>query len=416
MGERDVKKLTSCRACGNKTFFKAFSLGSSPLANSFLKKTNLKNEERYFPLVAKLCKSCSLLQLADIVNPDLMFKNYLYVSSTSKSFVEHFEKFAREVNKRFHLDHVDLVIDIGSNDGILLKPFKKLGVKTLGVDPAKNVAQIAIKAGIDTIVDFFNKKVANRILRKYGKAKIITAANVFAHTNNWDEFVESAKILLTDDGVLIIEAPYLLDFIKKNLFDTVYHEHLSYIAVRPLIKFFKKHRMFVFDVQKVSSHGGSIRVFVKNTKGLYKLEGRVYQFLKKEKSNGLALAETYKKFSKKIEMNKKLLVKMLNKLKADGNKIVGYGAPAKGNTLLNYFGIGPELIDYIVDDSKLKQELYTPGTHIRINPPNKLKEENANYILILAWNFADKIIENHSYLKKKGVKFVIPVPVPRIVN
>src|SRR3990167_8129621 len=411
-----VSKSICCRICKNKKMHKVLSLGESPLANSFLKPVDLKTREDFFPLELLLCTKCGLIQLAHIVNPNLMFRNYLYVSSTSKSFVEHFDKFAQEVNKRFALTDEDLVIDIGSNDGILLKPFKNLGARTLGVDPAKNVAEIARKAGIETIVDFFNEKVAHRILREYGKAKIITAANVFAHTNNWDEFVESAKILLTDDGVLIIEAPYLLDFIKKNLFDTVYHEHLSYIAVRPLIKFFKKHRMFVFDVQKVSSHGGSIRVFVKNTKGPYKLEERVYQFLKKEKSNGLALAETYKKFSKKIEMNKKLLVKMLNKLKADGNKIVGYGAPAKGNTLLNYFGIGPELIDYIVDDSKLKQELYTPGTHIRINPPNKLKEEDANYILILAWNFADKIIENHSYLKKKGVKFVIPVPVPRIVN
>ncbi len=416
MGKRDVKKLTSCRVCGNKTFFEALSLGSSPLANSFLKKADLKNEERYFPLALKLCNSCGLLQLADIVNPDLMFKNYLYVSSTSRSFVEHFEKFAQDINKRFHLGRNTLVVDIGSNDGILLKPLKKLGAKTLGVDPAKNVVEIARKAGIETIADFFNERVARRILKKYGTAKIITAANVFAHTGNWDEFVKSAKILLSEDGVLIIEAPYLLDFIKKNLFDTVYHEHLSYVAINPLVKFFNKFGMIIFDVQKVSSHGGSIRVFIKNTKGPYKFKRRFNRFMKKEKINGLTLTTTYEKFSKKIEMNRKLLVKMLSKLKDDGNKIVGYGAPAKGNTLLNYFGIGPELLEFIVDDSKLKQNYYTPGTHILITSPDKLKKIKFNYLLILAWNFADSIIKNHSYLRRRGVKFIIPVPVPRVVN
>lgn len=411
-----VKKLLYCRSCHNKKMHKVLSLGKLPLANSFLKHNQLKNKEDFFPLDLNLCKKCGLVQLADIVDPNLMFKNYLYVSSTSKSFIEHFEKFANDIYERFDLNNNDLVIDVGSNDGILLKPFKKLGVKTLGVDPAKNVAEIAREAGIETIVDFFNEKVAHRILLEYAKAKIITAANVFAHTNNWDEFIKSAKILLSEDGVLIIEAPYLLDFIKKNLFDTVYHEHLSYIAVRPLLKFFKKHKMIIFDVQKVSSHGGSIRVFIKNSKGPYKLERRVYDFVKNEKSNCLALAATYKKFSKKIENNKQKLIKLLKTLKKNGRTIIGFGAPAKGNTLLNYFGIGPELIDYIVDDSKLKQGLYTPGTHIRINSPNKLKKDDADYVLILAWNFADKIIENHSYLKKKGVKFIKPVPVPRIVN
>ena len=278
-----VKKLLSCRACSNKKMVKVLSLGKSPLANSFLKPKKLKLHEDFFPLELELCKNCGLVQLAHIVNPNLMFRNYLYVSSTSKSFVEHFEKFSQNVYKKFALTYEDLVIDIGSNDGILLKPFKNLGAKTLGVDPAKNVAVIARKAGIKTIVEFFNEKVAHRIFREYGKAKIITAANVFAHTDNWDEFVKSAKILLTEDGVLIIEAPYLLDFVKKNLFDTVYHEHLSYIALRPLIKFFKKHRMVVFDIQKVSSHGGSIRVFIKKSNGPYKVEKNVSSFVKTKK-------------------------------------------------------------------------------------------------------------------------------------
>ena len=218
-----VKKLLYCRACNNKKMHKILSLGKSPLANSFLKHNQLKNKEDFFPLDLILCKKCGLVQLADIVDPNLMFKNYLYVSSTSKSFIEHFKKFANDIYERFDLNNNDLVIDVGSNDGILLKPFKKLGTKTLGVDPAKNVARIARKSGINTIVVFFDQKVARKITKKNGRAKIITATNVFAHTHDWVDMIKAVKTSLENNGVFIIEAPYLLNFIKKNLFDTVYH-------------------------------------------------------------------------------------------------------------------------------------------------------------------------------------------------
>lgn len=411
-----VKKAVNCRVCNSKELKKILSLGSSPLANSFLKKSALKKNELFYPLVLNFCKRCSLVQLADIVNPEVLFKEYLYVSSTSRVFINHFEKFASEVYTRFSLNNKDLVVDIGSNDGILLKPFKKLGSKVLGVDPAENVARVAEKGGIETIIDFFNQKVAKRIVKKYGMAKIITGANVFAHIDDWVELTKAVKILLKDDGIFIIEVPYLLDFLQKNLFDTIYHEHLSYISVRPLVYFFEKNNMSVFDIQKVSSHGGSIRVFVKKPSSKYKIGSNVNKCLMEEKKAKLNLLKTYKEFSNTIEINKSLLVKMLNEIKGNGKRIVGYGAPAKGNTLLNYFGIGPEIIDYIVDDSPLKQNLYTPGTHIRVLSPSKLKSDRIEYLFILAWNFADTIIENNSYLRKKGVKFIIPVPTPRIVT
>ena len=411
-----TRKLRTCRGCGDKFFYKALTLGNSPLANSFLSKAQLGTKEDYFPLTLKLCKKCGLLQLEDIVNPDLMFRNYLYVSSTSKTFIEHFQNFARSIYDDFKLSDKDLIIDVGSNDGILLKPFKQLGVKTLGVDPAKNVAKIAKKNGIRTFVDYFNISSANKILKKYGKVRIITAANVFAHTDNWEEFAESSKILLEGNGIIIIEVPYLLDFIQKNLFDTIYHEHLSYLAIRPLDNFFKKHNFKIFKVQKTLSHGGSIRVFIERNNGPYKVQSSVKHFLNLERKAKLFNIQTFKTFAKKMDSNKKLLLNTLNKIKNEGKKIIGFGAPAKGNTLLNYFGIGTNVLDYIVDDNKLKQNLYTPGTHILIKSPKTLHNDSFDYVLILAWNFADSIINNHAYLRNKGVKFIVPIPTAKIIN
>ncbi|OGD86269.1 hypothetical protein A2164_03790 [Candidatus Curtissbacteria bacterium RBG_13_35_7] len=416
MKKQRVKKAIYCRICKNKKLNKILSLGLSPLANSFLRPNELKSHEDFFPLELNICRHCGLVQLADIVNPKLMFDTYLYVSSTSQTFIDHFERFAQDTSKRFNLSRNDLIIDIGSNDGILLKPFDKLGIRTLGIDPAKNVARIARKNGIETITKYFDRDIANRIIAKYGKARLITGINVFAHINNWGELIQGVKVLLTDDGIFIIEVPYLLEFIKKNLFDTVYHEHLSYIAVKPLIKFFKQNGLEIFDVHKVETHGGSIRIFIKRENAKYKIQKSVFDSLKEEKEAGLTLLRTYKEFSINVLNNKKRLMKLLNALKKDSKRIIGYGAPAKGNTLLNFFGINHDLIDYIVDDSPLKQGLYTPGSHIPITSPNKIKRTKVDYILILAWNFADSIIKNHDYLKRKGIKFIIPVPIPKIVN
>lgn len=411
-----VKKSIFCRGCHSKKMSKVLSLGKSPLANSFLRIEELEMKEAFFSLYLNLCKNCGLVQLADVVNPDLMFKNYLYVSSTSKSFVKHFEKFAGEIYKRFHLNSKDLVIDVGSNDGILLKPLKKLGINVLGVDPAENVVRIAKKNGVNTICGYFNVETAKNILKKYGKAKVITATNVFAHTDDWDKLIVAVKIALLDEGVFIIEAPYLVDFIEKNLFDTIYHEHLSYIAIRPLVTFFKKHYMEIFDVKRVASHGGSVRIFVKRLEANYRIKPAVKDLTQLEIKKGLDKKMTYLNFARRIKKNKKNLKLLLRKIKTKKKKIVGYGAPAKGNTLLNYFGIGPETMDYIVDDSPLKQGLYTPGTHIPVLSPAKLKADDIDFLFILAWNFADSIIENNSFLREKDVKFIVPVPVPKIVN
>lgn len=414
---KNYVKIPSCRICKSKSLKKVLDLGSTPPANSFLRKNELRKRETFFPLLVYFCKKCNLVQLGHVVSPELLFKNYLYVSSTSPVFIKHFEEYAKSVFDKFRLNKNSFVVDIGSNDGILLRPFKKLGAKVLGVDPAEDIAKKATKEGLPTLPLFFDQKIAVEISEKYGKADVITANNVFAHVNNLDELTKAVKILLKPGGVFIIEAPYLIDFLDKNLFDLVYHEHLSYLAIKPLEYFFKKHQMKIFDVVKVSSHGGSIRVFVKKISGKHKVTASIKNFLREEVAKGLNKEKTYLDFAKKIKRNKEELLTLLKDIKRQKKMIIGYGAPAKGNTLLNYFGINSRILDYIVDDSPLKQGLYTPGTHIPVVSSEKLsKEPKPDYIFILAWNFAQPIMDKLFAFSEQGGKFIVPVPNPKIVQ
>jgi len=414
---KDYVKISSCRICKNKNLKRVLNLGSTPPANSFLKKLDLRKKEPFFPLQLFFCNNCKLVQLGHVVSPELLFRKYLYVSSTSPLFIKHFEEYASSVFKRFCLNKNSLVVDIGSNDGILLRPFKKLGTKVLGVDPAEEIAEKATKEGLTTLPYFLNRKVASEISDKYGIADVICANNVFAHVNDLDELTKAVKIILKPDGVFIIEAPYLIDFLEKNLFDLVYHEHLSYLAIKPLNFFFKKHGMRIFDVIKTSSHGGSIRVFVKKNSGKNKILSSAKKFINEETLKGLGKEKTFLDFADKIEGNKKELLNLLKSIKNQGKTIVGYGAPAKGNTLLNYFGIDTKILDYIIDDSPLKQGLFTPGTHIPVYSSERLnKDPKPNYIFILAWNFAQPIIEKLASFSEQGGKFIVPVPTPEIIQ
>ncbi|MFH1827146.1 MAG: NAD-dependent epimerase/dehydratase family protein [bacterium] len=410
---KDVYKITSCQFCKSRKLKKVLDFGSTPPANSFLDKKDLNKKEEKYPLQVFFCKKCHLLQLGHVVNPKILFTNYLYTSSTSPVFIQHFEKYATATFERFHLNKNSKVTDIGSNDGILLKPFKKLGVNILGVDPAVNLAEKATMEGIPTIAKFFSPKLAEEIVEKYGNSDVVTANNVFAHIRDLDEIVDGVKILLNENGVFIFEVAYLGDFLEKNYFDTVYHEHLYYHSLSPLKKFFEKKQMNIFDVEKVPTHGGSIRVYVKNSKAKHQIKTSVEKMIKKETEAGLNKEQTYLNFAKKIEKNKVLLLKLLKDFKSQGKRIVGYGAPAKGNTLLNYFNINRDYLDYIVDDSPLKQGLFTPGTHIPVVSSKKIsKKPVPDYILILAWNFAEPIIEKMSDYEKQGGNFIIPVPEP----
>jgi len=410
-----IRKLKECRVCKKKQLKKVLTLGPTPLANAFLTEKQIDEPESFYPLDVYFCLQCHFIQLGHVVSPEILFKNYLYVSSTSPVFVNHFRSFAQDIVSRFSLNSKSLVIDIGSNDGILLKPFLALGTRVLGIEPASHIAKQAKKEGIDTIDEFFSVTLAKKIVKKKGRAKIITANNVFAHIHDLDEVIKGLDVLLDDDGIFITESPYLIDFLKKRYFDLVYHEHLSYWSLSSLMKLFKRFNMEVFDIQKVDAHGGSIRTFVKRKKAHFTISKNVTRFLQKEKEAELEKIETYQNYAKKIMENRRKLIGLLTKLKLQGKRIVGYGAPAKGNTLLNYFKIGPDILDYIVEDSPLKVGLYTPGTHIPIVSSATLQKDNPDYVFILAWNFAKSIQKKLTWFQKRGKKFIIPVPRPKIV-
>ena len=407
-----IKKNTLCRVCKGKNIHKVISLGSMPPANAFLKKEDLDKPENKFPLEAYFCNDCSFVQLLDVVNPELLFRDYVYVSSTSPVFIGHFRQLAEKLIHQFNLKKGDFVVDVGSNDGILLRPFKEMGMKVLGIDPAEKIASLATQSGIETLPIFFGAEAARDIAKKRGKAKIITTTSVFSHVDDLDDFTLGVMELIADDGVFIIEVYYLKELLEKNLFDTIYHEHLSYFTLKTMSRLMERMGMEVFDADKTDTHGGSLRVFIQKKSGPHKRTGNLKIFLNEEEKKHLSEISTYKKFSEKIERNKEALRKLLQNLKSKGKIIAGYGAPAKGNTLLNYFGIGTDLVDYIVDDSKWKQGLYTPGMHIPVVSPEKLSEKKPDYILILAWNFADSIMNKIPDFDK----FILPVPIPQVLS
>ena len=410
----EVFRLKKCRVCRHEVLSEVISFGMSPLANAFLKSDEIDSREYFYPLTLVFCENCKFLQLGHVVSPNLLFDDYVYVSSTSPVFIKHFESFGQKLISRFDLNKNSLVVDIGSNDGILLRPLKNMGIGVMGVEPARHIAKLATDSGIPTTADWFTVSTARKIRQEKGHADVITGTNVFAHIHDLDEVLKGVRYLLKDDGVFITESPYLVDFIKKSYFDLVYHEHLSYWSVRSLKFLFSRFDMEIFYVEKVSVHGGSIRVYAKKRSGKHKLDKSVNSFLTKEKALSLGEKKTYKKYELKILDNKRKVIDLLTKLKKQNKIIVGYGAPAKGNTLLNYFKIGNEILDYIVDDSKFKQGLYTPGTHIPVVSSEMLKTKKPDYVFILAWNFSESIISNLSWLRKKKVKFIIPVPSPSV--
>ena len=406
---------TKCRICRSENLKKFLDLGMQPLANSFLKKSETNVQEEKYPLNLLFCVNCGLVQTDYIVPPEKMFKNYLWVSGTSDTIPVHFQKLAEEAAQKVHADENSLAVDIGSNDGTLLKGFKRIGMQTLGVEPATNIAKIAIKNGIETVNDFFNSDMARRIAADKGKAKIITATNVVAHINDSYDLIDGVKMLLEDNGAFIIEVPYLAEMIQNNEFDTAYHEHLSYFAVGPLSKLFKDAGMEIFDVERTQVHGGTIRVYVKKKGASMQVSGAVEEFLALERKMGLDKFETYMKFAERVHKLKGELNSLLNKLKSEGNTIAGYGAPAKGNTLLNFFQIGTDKLDFIADKNPLKHGLYTPGMHIPVMPVEKISQEKPDYMLILAWNFSDEIMRQQKDFKDSGGKFIIPIPGVKIV-
>lgn len=400
----------NCRLCGNDQLKQILSLGKSPLANNLLSNEDLaKSEDEMFPLDLVYCSNCHLGQLSYVVPPEKMFKNYLYIASTTAAFQKHFDDLAKNITEQFGLSDNSLVVDIGSNDGLLLKKFKERRIRVIGVESAENICEIARNNGIDTLCGFFDRDIVSNIVNIKGKADIVTANNVFAHVHNIKDLTKNVKDLLKENGVFIIEVQYFLDMIKNYTFDNIYHEHLSYFTTRPLVEFFRQQGMEIFKIEHVDTHGGSIRAFIQKKGGKYITDKSVNDFLEKEKILRLDEFETYKKFASQINDLRDRIRDFTIKAKSEGKKIIGYGAPAKATTLLNFYKLNNEHIDYIIEDNPLKQGKTVPGVRVPIISKQQAAENlNADYIYLFAWNFADEIMQKNSFLKQNGAKFVIP--------
>ncbi len=406
--------MIKCRACTQPKLEKFLILGPQPLANSYLNHKQAQEAETFYPLDVCVCANCNFVQLGYVVSPDEMFRNYLYFSSYSDAGKKQYAELAGEVVQM--LGGKGFAVEIASNDGILLKNFLGTGVRGLGVEPAVNVAKVAQSIGVETVVEFFSEKTAKMISEKYGKADVVIGTNVFAHVPDLDDLMRGLDVLLKENGIAVFESPYFVDLLNHTEFDTIYHEHCSYLSVRPLVGLFKRFGFEIYDVKRFPIHGGSIRFYVKRAADTsHTVTPRIKELVDLELSMGLDKISTYRAFGHKIQELKVELTELLAKLKLQGNKIAGYGAAAKGNTLLNYFNIGPETLDFIADRSPHKNGFYTPGKRIPIKGVEALLTEKPDYVLILAWNFAEEIMQQQAAYKNAGGKFIIPVPKPQIV-
>ncbi|MBI2126642.1 MAG: class I SAM-dependent methyltransferase [Thaumarchaeota archaeon] len=390
---------------------KFLSLGRQPLANNFLKPDDV-GKEPYYPLDLVFCKDCALVQLSEesYVPRDILFRHYLYASSISGGLRSHFEQLAKRIAEE---KSNQLVVDIGSNDGILLKPLKDLGIKAVGVEPAVNLAKMANERGFDTINDFLSKNSVSTIVSRYGYADVITASNVFAHLGDIHGFIENVKLLLNEHGSFIAEVQYLADTLNDMTYDNVYHEHVFYYSLYSLNRLFGRHDMKIFKADHISTHGGSLRIYVaKNSRAA---DNSIQTITDSEQKIGISDLETYRSFADELMRRIEELRNLFYKLKEERKFVAGYGAPAKSSTMINSVGLDNSLIQYIVEDAPLKQGLYTPGSHIPIVSPDMLEKDTPDYLVIFAWNYADDIIRKLHHLRRRGVNFIIPMPKMRIV-
>jgi predicted TPR repeat methyltransferase len=413
--KRNQQALAVCILCGSANVEQFLDLGNTALANKFLPKEELAVEEPKFPLKVGFCRSCHHVQLTEQVPPNAMFDDYLYVSAASETLKNHLWDLSDDVVNRCKLGPSDLVIDIGCNDMTLLQGFRRHGVKTLGVDPAQNLARMTAENGIDRLTALFNSATAKRVVERWGQASVITATNTFPHIQDLKDFISGIKLALKPGGEFVIEAHYLMDLLDQVAFDTIYHEHVSYWALEPMQRLFASSGMQVVDVERLPLHHGQLRVFVGH-QGEGGPSPRVGALLEMERARGLDRLETYQKFGKRALAIKQDLQRTLHTLRDGGKRVVGYGAPAKGNTLLSFLEIGPDLLEYIVDRSALKQGLFTPGMHIPVVPTERLLADQPDYVLLLAWNFVEEIMAQQSEYLRRGGKFVLPVPEVRVID
>lgn len=410
-----ITKIDRCRICRSRGLTRFLDLGPIPLPNGFLSPDQLNRPEPAYPLSVGVCPECGLVQLVDLVDPRIMFRNYAYIPSASKTRLDNFRRIVTESLNLFPAQADSLAVDIGSNDGSLLLEFKKRGISTLGIDPAANLARIAELKGIHTLNQFFSTKLARTIKRNQGRASHVTATNVVAHIGDLKDFFSAVRIILQPQGIFTCEFPYLVDLLQKKLFDTIYQEHLSYFAVQPLLRLISDNRLKIVKIRRTPIDGGALRLNLARDDSIYpQAKSSLKKLLNLEQSLGLDRPAVYRQFAREVIQLKRQITSTLKQLKAAGHSIAGYGAAARGNILINYCRIG-KYIDFVVDSTPYKQGLFTPGSHIPIFPESEIINRRPDYVLILAWNFAREIIAKQRHYQQLGGKFIIPVPYVHII-
>lgn len=408
--EAVCRRRSTCRLCGATKLGKALSLAPIPLANDFVDAGALSREQPRFPLDVFLCEACGHVQLLDVIDSRVLFEHYLYVSGTSPAFVRHFQEYADYVGRRFAPQGEGFVVEIGSNDGTLLKIFRERGWRVVGVDPAREIGEATRQLGIPTITAFFSPDLADKIVAEHGRPDVITANNVLAHIDDLDSVIRGVSRLLAPTGVLVFEVAYLVDLVEKILFDTIYHEHIDYHSVGPLIPFLAKHGLQLIEATRVDTHGGSIRCVAQRVGGPHRAGASVDAALRLEEKMGLRSTATYAALARRIDQLGTELLALVRRLKAEGKRVAGFGAPAKATTLMYHLGMTADMLDFIVDDSPLKQGRFTPGLHIPVCASNAIYERRPDYLVILAWNFAQPIMEKHAAFLQAGGHFIVPLP------
>jgi hypothetical protein len=404
-------EIGKCRLCGQALHRTFSDLGMSPLCESYLTVAQCNQMEPFYPLHALVCESCLLVQLGDYVTPDHIFSEYAYFSSYSDSWLQHAKKYTDMIVERLGLRPGDQVVEIASNDGYLLQNFVAKGFKPLGIEPAANVAAVAEKKGVRSRVAFFGEALARTLVAEGVRAKLLLGNNVLAHVPALNDFVAGMKVLLREDGVITMEFPHLLRLMEENQFDTIYHEHFSYFSFLTAEKTFQRHGLVLFDVEEIPTHGGSLRIYARHAEDTGKsVTARAAALRRREQELGFERLETYAVFEERVKETKRKLLEFLIQTKRAGKSVAGYGAPGKGNTLLNYCGIRTDFIDYTVDRNPYKHGKFLPGTHIPIFPPEEILRTKPDFVLILPWNLKDEIVKQLAYIREWGGKFVVPIP------